>query len=303
MIRSALTAFFLCLGAWFPTATVVARDIFVDNVAGDDRRDGSSAGVVAQVGGPCRTIVRALELVRSGDRLIIAKTDQPYRESITIQAANHSGTPQQPFELIGNGAVLDGGRSVSVSAWEHVRGDVYRFRPSRTSFQVLYLGEKPATRRAVDRAQGLPPLEPLEWCLYERYVYFRTQPNKLPGDYVLSCAHLTVGITLYEVRHVVIRDLIVQGFQLDGVNAHDSVFNCKLMGLTCRGNGRSGISIGGACRIQAFDCLVGDNGAAQVRTEGHCKAELIRCELLENTAPGLVKDGGEVFVAAESRIP
>lgn len=303
MIRLVLTAFFLSSGAWFLAATAAASDIFVDNVAGDDRRDGSSSGVVGQAGGPCRTIGRALKLVRAGDRVIIAKTDQPYRESLTIQAAKHTGTAQQPFELIGNGAVLDGGQPVPISAWEHVRGDIFRFRPSRTSFQMLYRGERPAIRRTADRAQGLPPLEPLEWCLYDRHVYFRTDRNKLPNEYNLSCAHLTVGITLYEVRHVVVRDLIVQGFQLDGINAHDSVFNCKLLELTCRGNGRSGISIGGACRIQAVNCLVGDNGAAQVRTEGRCKAELINCELLEETAPGLVKDGGEVFISTELEVP
>jgi hypothetical protein len=102
---------------------------------------------------------------------------------------------------------------------------------------------------------------------------------------------------LYEVHHVVVRDLIVQGFQIDGVNAHDNVFFGRLQGLVCRGNGRSGISIGGACRVQVADCLVGDNGAAQVRTEGRCKAELIQCQLLENTAPALVRDGGEVVVS------
>jgi hypothetical protein len=161
---------------------------------------------------------------------------------------------------------------------------------------MLYLGQRPATRRPVDSAQGLPVLEPLEWCLYGRHVYFRTEPQKLPDDYGLSYASLTVGITLYEVRRVVIRDLIVQGFQLDGINAHDNAVDCKLQGLTCRGNGRSGISIGGASRIQAVDCLIGDNGSAQVRTEGECKAELIHCELLANTAAGLVNEGGEVVI-------
>jgi hypothetical protein len=97
--------------------------------------------------------------------------------------------------------------------------------------------------------------------------------------------------------------LIVQGFQLDGLNAHDSVFHCDLQELTCRGNGRSGIAIGGACRVRAIQCLVGDNGAAQVRTEGRCQAELIDCELLDKTAPGLVKDGGEVFVSTAAVQP
>ena len=59
-----------------------------------------------------------------------------------------------------------------------------------------------------------------------------------------------MGITLYEVRNVVIRDLIVQGFQLDGINAHDGVFDALLKKVTCRGNARSGICVGGASRVR-----------------------------------------------------
>jgi hypothetical protein len=299
MIRTALTAISVCLFSIWPAPWSMGRDIFVDNVAGDDTRDGSSPEVTGKTGGPCRSIGRALKLVQPRDRVIVAKTDQPYRESFTIQAAKLSGSSQQPFEIIGNGAVLDGTQPVSKNGWEHVQDDVYRFQPPLTSFQVLFLGARPAIRKPTAPGGTRPTLEPLEWCLYDRHVYFRAAENKSPLDYELSYAHLTTGITLYEARYVTIRDLIVQGFQLDGVNAHDNVFDGTLQGLTCRGNGRSGISIGGACRITLEDCLVGDNGTAQVRAEGHCKAELIRCELLENTAPGLVKEGGEVVVRPE----
>jgi len=93
-----------------------------------------------------------------------------------------------------------------------------------------------------------------------------------------------------------VRDLVVQGFQLDGVNAHDGVQGATLAGLNCRGNGRSGISIGGASRVRIESCLVGNNGAAQVRTEGACHAQLVGCDLLDNTAPKIVRDGGKVVV-------
>jgi hypothetical protein len=303
MIRLVLTAFFLSSAGCFTAIPAIASDIFVDNVAGDDRRDGSSPTSVGLRGGPCRTIARALQLASGADRVIIAKTDQPYRESITLQAGKHSGTMQKPFELIGNGATLDGSQPIPITGWEHVRGEIFRFRPARMSHQVLYLGQRPALRRPVERSEGLPTLEPLEWCLYERHIYFRTEPKKLPADYDLSCTHMTMGITLYEVRHLIIRDIVIQGFQFDGLNAHDSVFFCTLQDLTCRGNGRSGISIGGSSRIQAVDCLVGDNGVAQIRTEGRCKAKLIDCELLDKTAPGLVKEGGEVFVSTRNAAP
>jgi hypothetical protein len=107
---------------------------------------------------------------------------------------------------------------------------------------------------------------------------------------------LPVGITLYEVRHVVIRDLIVQGFQLDGINAHDGVFGASFIGVTCRGNARSGISVGGASRVRVEGCVVGNNGAAQVRTEGYSHTRVINSHLLDNTAPPVVREGGTVHV-------
>jgi hypothetical protein len=298
MIRLLLTAFLLSLATAGPPRTANAKDLFVNNVVGDDRRDGSSPMVVGTTGGPCRSIRRALQHAQSRDRIILAKTDQPYRESITLQAGQHSGSPTEPFELVGNGAILDGTQPIPLRAWEHVRDHLFRFSPSRLSYQMVYLGDRPAARRVPDREGGLPELQPLQWSLYERQVYFRTEDQKLPSDYPLAASNLTVGITLYDVHDVVIRDLIIQGFQLDGVNAHDNVFSGELRNLNCRGNGRSGVSIGGASRIQLVECLVVDNGSAQLRTEGHCKVELIRCELLDNTAPAVVRDGGQVFVSA-----
>jgi hypothetical protein len=107
---------------------------------------------------------------------------------------------------------------------------------------------------------------------------------------------LPVGISLYETRHVVIQDLVVQGFQLDGVNAHDSVFDATLVELTCRGNGRSGIAINGASRVKIIACLVGDNGKAQILTDGYSHTEIINCNLLPKSAPSVMRLGGKVLV-------
>ena len=178
--------------------------------------------------------------------------------------------------------------------WSFVAGNVFRFRPPKMSFQVLYLDGKPARRRDVRTSAEMDTLQPLEWCLYEQHVYFRTEPNRLPQSYDMSYAARQVGITLYEVRHVIVRDLVIQGFQLDGVNAHDGVRDTALVGLNCRGNVRSGISIGGASRVRLDSCLVGNNGAAQLRTEGYSHTQLVGCDLLDNTAPRIVRDGGQV---------
>ncbi|MHB8953057.1 MAG: right-handed parallel beta-helix repeat-containing protein [Pirellulaceae bacterium] len=280
----------LCL----PATTSWARDIYVDNVIGDDRNDGSAVVALGARVGPYRTLTRALAATLKGDRVIVANTGESYRESLTLQGARQSGYPDAPFELVGNGAVLDGSQPVPPDEWSYVEGHLFRFRPPKSSFQVLYLDGKPARRREVRSPDEMGALEPLEWCLYQQHVYLRVEPNRQPQSYEATYTAMPVGITLYEVQHVIVRDLVIQGFQLDGVNAHDGVRTTTLSALNCRGNGRSGISVGGASRVLIEACLVGNNGAAQVRTEGFSHTQLNGCDLLDNTAPRIVREGGRV---------
>jgi hypothetical protein len=281
---------------WLVVCTVSsARDIYVDNVGGDDRFDGAMASTSGGASGPVRSIACALRKAEKGDRIVIAATGQPYRESVTLQAGRHSGIVGQPFEIVGNGAVLEGAAPVPAGDWEHVHQGIFRCTPPRMSYQLLFLDGQPAERVTV--APGtwqLPVLKPLQWCLFERHIYFRPEAGRLPDSYHLQYAGLPVGITLYEVRSVIVRDLVVQGFQLDGVNAHDGVFDATLSGLTCRGNARSGISIGGASRVLIENCLCGNNGHAQLRTEGQSHTRIVNSELLDNTAPALRREGGRV---------
>ena len=118
----------------------------------------------------------------------------------------------------------------------------------------------------------------------------------MPQQYDFSYAHHPVAITLFDVRNVIIADVTVQGYQLDGINAHDKAFNAEILRVLSRGNGRSGISIGGASRVKVTDTLLGNNGVAQLRTEGFCVAEIRRCEILAFTAPAVVREGGEMSI-------
>ena len=269
---------------------VSARDWYVNNVAGDDIKDGLSEVSTSSTSGPVRSIAKALRGAGKMDRIIIANTGESYRENFTL-CGRHSGRPEAPFTIVGNGATLDGSQPVPDDAWEFYRGEVFRFQPQRMPSQMLFWEGKPLVRGGKVDAQGrIQPLKPLEWASLEGQIYFRPEAGRLPQQYGLTMASQTVGITLYQVLNVEIQDLVVQGYQLDGVNAHDSAFNVKLVGLTCRGNGRSGISIGGASRVELEACLVGNNGEAQVRTEGYSHTKIVNCTLLDNTAPALVKE-------------
>ena len=277
-------------------APATARDLFVNNVAGDDLHDGLQETTTAY-GGPLRSVRRALEVVLPGDRIVLAKTEEPYRESLSLSTAAQSGNEFSPLVIDGQGAVLDGTVLVPERSWESVRGPLFRFRPAQSSYQQLFLEGKPAVERKFEPgAHKFPELAPLEWFRRDAFIYFRVEPDKLPEDYPLYYSGLQTGITLYQVHDVVIMDLIVQGFRLDGINVNDGVRNCELVNVTCRGNGRSGVTVAGSSHARLEGCLIGDNGDAQLRVEGVSATKVTDCQLLDNTAPPVVWRGGKLEI-------
>lgn len=277
--------------------TATAADIYVSNELGNDSFDGAKALPDSDRSGPVRTIGRALRLANRGDHIVVHATDEPYRECLTLAGARHSGTANRPFTMSGNGAILDGSVPVPDHRWTHYRGSIFRYRPVRQTFLQLFFEEKPLTEvRVPTGAARIPALKPLEWCLFETHVYFRVEKDKTPSDYQLTQTGDVAGITLYRVRNVAMADFILQGYQLDGVNAHDDATGVLLERFTCRGNGRSGISIGGASGVALRKCLIGNNGRAQVRAESPARVEVVASEILDNTAPPFVNEGAELVV-------
>jgi len=125
---------------------------------------------------------------------------------------------------------------------------------------------------------------------------FWTRDNELPEDYPLSFTCQRVGITLFHVDRVCISDLVIQGFQLDGVNAYNSVRDLMLERVTCRGNGRSGLAVGAASLVHLGSSLVGNNGEAQVLALPMAELHVRDTQLLSNTAPGLVNQGARAYL-------
>jgi hypothetical protein len=271
-----------------------ARDIYVDNVNGDDRRGGTLPVSQGESGGPCRSIAKALRIAQPSDRIIIANTGEPYRECISVQGGRHSGSDIYPFQIIGNGATLDGRISLAENEWEYVAANVFRTRPPLMSYQQLFLGDAIAVRRFVQNGK-FPALEPLQWVLLDGWIYFRVEQDKLPQAYDLSCCGMQAGITVYDVHDVIISDLVIRGYQLDGINCHDTVTRSDLLNLKCIENGRSGISIGGASRVRVDTCTAAGNGEAQMRVEGFCIVQTVGNTFDAASAPAIVREGGTII--------
>ncbi|HWB13658.1 MAG TPA: right-handed parallel beta-helix repeat-containing protein [Pirellulales bacterium] len=273
-----------------------AATVYVDNVGGDDLHDGSQS---ANLGGsgPVRTLQKALRICHAGDHILLANTGQPYRESISLSAAKHCGTALSPFVIDGQGATLEGAEPVPADAWMHERGTVFRFHPPRSAYQQLFLDGQPATQRKLPHNETrLPLLEPLEWYRRDADIYFCVERNELPRNYDLAYSERQTGITIYHVHDVLITNLIVQGFRIDGINVNDGGKNCEILGVISRGNGRSGITVAGSSQARIAECVVGDNGTEQLRVEGPSSTLVEKSQLIANTAPAITNRGAKLDV-------
>jgi hypothetical protein len=276
------------------------RDIYVDNKGGDDQSTGSQPRSRPDGSGPVRTLAKACRLAGAGDQILLADTGQPYRESVSLVGNRLSGTAVEPFVLQGNGAVLDGSLPVPPGQWEFDRDNRFRFRPPRMEYYQLFLDGRPAVRVfAATMSDSPPKLLPRQWCSYKGAIYFGVEPSKLPKDYALSYACLSTGITLYHVERVIIKDLTVQGFQIDGISAPNSARRVTLKGVTCAGNGRSGVAVGGASQVDLDSCVLRGNGVAQLLTLPESEVHLRQSRLPGDTAPGWADRGGRVYLGAE----
>jgi hypothetical protein len=280
------------------SAVADARTFYVNNVSGDDLFDGRAAEREYPGHGPNQTIWRALRSAHAGDHIVLAKTEEPYRESISLVGSHHSGHELQRFVIEGNGAVLDGSGPVPFDAWQFVRGDIFKFQPARMDFNQLFYQGAPLVQRPYSPlTNGKIELEPLEWMLANGWIYFRVEKGKSPQEYRLSCSALQTGITVYKVEGVEIRNLTVQGFQLDGINFNDAEGPTVLSGVTSCGNGRSGVTVTGVSKVALDGCLLGDNGQSQLLVQEFGEVNLLNCDLVDNTGPKWeIKNGAKLLI-------
>jgi hypothetical protein len=272
-----------------------ARDIYVDNRIGDDRQNGRNPEIVVGSGGPVRTMAKALRLATGGDRIVLAASEIPYREMLSFTSSKHSGAFGRPFIVEGNGAILDGSNLIPPEGWRWVGGDVFAFRPAGLGYQQFFVNGRAAVRRPSKPADRQPPeLGVLEWCLSGGEIRFRVEPGRPPAEYQLACCGLRTAITLYHVRHIVIRNLTLQAFQFDGIAASDAASGVLLQGITARYNGRSGVSVAGASQVELEQCRLFGNGESQLHNESFARTFLRATELVADTAPAVFSKGGSI---------
>ena len=242
------------------TATASAATIYVDPLHGDDENDGRAKRPSSPGNGPVRTIARALERAGFGDTINLANHGIPYHEPISLTGRRHSGFPSIPFVLEGNGAIVDGSFPVPPSAWERVEGNLWKMTPRRKGHYVLLLGDEPIEEHRVPAASAQLPSIPVgQWAAWRGSIYYHLPQYEEPSYLPLRFARWGVGLTLYDARDVVVRNVTFRHFRLDGVNAHDRCRNVILEDVRCVGNGRAGVAAAGTSDVTLRSCQVMGN--------------------------------------------
>lgn len=257
-----------------------AGTIYVDSRLGNDRRDGSAPNTISEMSGPVRTMQRAVQLARHGDTISIANNGAPYYGSFSLVGERYSGSEVYPFVIEGNGAVLSGAKWISPDSWRPVASDLWRITPIRKGHYQLILGGEALPEVAVPRgAEALPLLAPGEWCVWRGAIYLQTERNERPADMDLALADEEVGLTLLDAHDVVVRNVVLEHYRLDGVNAHDRCRNVLLENVVCRQNGRSGLTVAGTSELGAVGCRLEQNRLHSLLIEEKGAAALEECVL------------------------
>ena len=252
----------------------LARPVYVNNATGDDRFTGMFPEIRSAADGPVATIGRALRIAQGGDAIIIANTGIPYGESVMVdrpeligsnppRVANedlvYSYHPYRtgsewvgefPLIIEGQGAVLRGTQPLAPGVWTRVGEGTYRYQPLRKAHYRLVVNGAVAREVPVERSRTAPPeLAPLEWCAFRGFVYFRVEPGRYIDQYEIEAPRFDVGLGLHNARNVIVRNLNIESFRLDGVAVTGNCRNVRLENIRSTGNGRAGLAVSGTSQV------------------------------------------------------
>lgn len=259
-----------------------AKVIYVDNQSGADRADGLVEKPTNEFSGPVRSLRRALLLARPGDVITIANTGVPYFESVSLVGKRLSGTLDQPLKIVGNGAILSGARAIPDGGWQKAGDNLWKVNPFRKGHFLLVLAGQELTEVRPESGgpwRELPPLEVHQWCSFKGQIYYRSAERDEPHNKPFGIAVEECGISVYGTQEVVIEDLTIQHFQLDGIGVPDLAKKIELRNVKLIQNGRAGLRVSGAAVVTLRAATIEKNGRHSILLQGLGSAEVVDSSL------------------------
>ncbi len=235
--------------------------LYVDNRAGNNALNGIAPKITGGKNGPVKTIQRALDYAKPGDKIVLIKNDTPYYESLTLSGKRLSGIGKEKFSILGNGATISGAIPIPMNGWRKLPDRLWKVTPYRKGFFNLYLDGKSLPEHQPKKGQPvkLNEIPPGKWAVHQGTIYYRGLKNQLPPMESFSLAGKSVGLSLIDANDIYISDLTFENYRQDGINIHDRCKRIVLENVTCSGNGRSGLSVNGSSQVEVIDCQLINN--------------------------------------------
>ena len=304
--------------AWFGgVAHVVARDIYVDNVAGLETNDGLAATAGAKGRGPFKTIHRGMRTAVPGDVVHLVKNaGVPYRESVVFH--DRVCPAELPIVLDGHGAVIEGCEAVDLAQWELVEPGLYRktklLKHCDSAVVGRYFFRFDGVMQHMGRTSKGPSamlkdpmlLRPGEWTFVPAELkveaqeivdpkeaarlkeqahadgafYVKLDPAKKVTDYKIEYPARSSGVQVSgRNENIVIRNLEVRHVYNDGYNIHGYSRGVLFENVAAIECGDDGISAHDDCRITVRGMLSKGNSTGFCHTnESWSDAEDVRIE-------------------------
>ncbi len=236
----------------------------MNNRQGNDAFDGHAGEIISATRGPVRSITRGLSLCKPGDILHLANTGVPYRSPISLTGDRFRGLGPLPFVLRGHGAILDGSQPIPLQRWTRLDPTLWRFTPNRKGYYLLFADGDTKLERVETPPGRESDLKPNQWTVRNGSIYLGTDRLVEPAQLNLRIAGRTTGLTLYDVENVVVENLIIRHWRIDGVNLHDLCRGVTLRNVVSEENGRAGIFVGGSSSANLQNVTANKNGAYSV---------------------------------------
>jgi len=235
--------------------------LYVDNRAGNNALNGIAPKIVGGKNGPVKTIQRALDYAKPGDKIILINNDTPYYETFTLSGRRMSGIGKEKFSILGNGATISGAIPIPMNGWRQTQNGLWKVTPFRKGFFNLYLNGKTLPEHKAEKGQPvkLDEIPSGKWAVYQGAIYYHGLKNQSPPVESFSLAGKSVGLSLIDVNDIYISDLTFENFRQDGINIHNRCKRIVLEKVTCSGNGRSGLSVNGTSEVEVIDSKLIDN--------------------------------------------
>ena len=223
---------------------VTANQIYVDNVKGNDRNNGSQSM-------PFKTLRKAASKLSPGMTLFIVPNSKPYNASLVL-----SKLPVETGKVItvdGQNAVLNGLKDTR-KMWKPAGKDLYKreaYKHIQVKRHFMVINGK-LQRMGIYAKLRRPKLKspdkitPGEWTYVksENCLYLKLPAGKTINDISLlePSDRSYSGVMIIKTSNIVVKNLTVEYFKNDGFNIHGSCQNISFENVTAKYCGDDGIS-------------------------------------------------------------